>query len=75
MLVRPHPLQVAVVIFSLNIPMNVCILHILGKPSSLLVYGFIALDFFGIVMVVNPALIGLAAPRYQSCRPDSSQLN
>ena len=68
------PLQVVVVVLSLNIPMNVLILHLLGKPSSLVIYAFIALDFFGIVLVINPALIGLAEPRYQSCRPLSSQL-
>lgn len=53
--------HVAQVLFSLNIPLNVLLLRFIGVKSTWTVFGYAAIDFVGIYIVINPSVLTGAA--------------
>ncbi len=58
------PLQMMMVMVALNVPMNVFLLLMLGKTANIQVWICVILTFVGVIMVVNPGLIGLEKRTY-----------
>jgi drug/metabolite transporter (DMT)-like permease len=66
------PLQITMVIISLNTPINVLILLCLGKCASPPVWLCVLTTFFGVVLVVDPSLLGFSTESYAFSRIYSS---